>query len=281
MRRLAFNAVVMVVHILVAAHALVAPQIPLALSKYAVAKGIVAPFVIWTGFLPSREQLPTINIATAITKLHPLPEEELLTAYNRGNSYLISGQFDEALREFNHAADLDPTRGDIFLSRGIANEKLLQWEDAITDYKTANDLFKKRPFSNDDPTAISNLANAETGLGRWEDALKDFTRAAQLKSDYLAPQIGRALVLYQLDRPQETFAFFQSLAAQYPTYADAQAALAALYFEKGDLINANDCWEVAVEQDSRYQDDSWVRDIRRWPPKLADTLKKYRAEVTK
>ena len=153
--------------------------------------------------------------------------------------------------------------------------------DAIADYKTANGLFRKRPFSNDDPTAISNLANAETGLERWEDALKDFTRAAQLKNDFLAPQIGRALVLYQLDRPQETFAFFQSLAVKYPTYADAQAALAVLYYEKGDIENARDCWETALEQDSRYQDDEWVRDIRRWPPKLADSLKTFKVEVNK
>jgi tetratricopeptide (TPR) repeat protein len=263
-------------------HATTSGKAPLIiLSKYAVARGLVAPFILWNGFLPSRDDLPSINIPTAITKLHPLPEEELITAYNRGNSYLVSGRFDEALREFNHAADLDPSRGDVFLSRGIANEKLLSWEDAIDDYKKANELFKKRPFSTDDPTAVSNLANAETGLGRWEDALRDFTRAAQIKSDFLAPQIGRALVLYQLDRPQETFAFFQSLAVKYPAYADAQAALAVLYYEKGDSESAKDCWETALEQDSRYLDDEWVRDIRRWPPKLADSLKKFKSEISK
>ena len=40
-----------------------------------------------------------------------MPKGELTTAFNRGNSYLISGQFDDALIEFNHAADISPNNG--------------------------------------------------------------------------------------------------------------------------------------------------------------------------
>ena len=217
----------------------------------------------------------------------------MTTAYNRGNSYLVLGRFEEALNEFNRAAELGSSSSDVFLSRGIAEEKLLQWEDAISDYRKANELFRNKqfPFPRDDPTAISNLANAETGLNRWTEAYADFTKAASLNPDFLAPQIGRyidrlsiqsifpnphillifttaissllslfpnlpiilgkALVAYQLNRPQETFAFFQKLQNQYPTYADANAALATLYWEKGDIVNGNECWEDALEED-RY-----------------------------
>jgi tetratricopeptide (TPR) repeat protein len=233
---------------------------------------VMVPLITISGILPSREQLPTISIPTAIAKLHPLPEEELTTSYNRGNAYLMSGRFQDALVEFNRAADVRPDVADVYISRGIVNEKLFRWDDAITDYRKANDLLRKRPFAGDDPTVFSNIANAETGLNRWEDALKDFTYAAQLKSDYLAPQIGRALVLYQLDRKDEAIAFFKTLSIKYPAFADGLAALAVMDFDKGLVDEAKDAWETALEQDSRYEDIDWVLNIRRWPPKLVDSL---------
>lgn len=226
------------------------------LLPFSVVKILITPLLL------NSFEVPQVNIPTAISTLHPLPQEELVTSYNRGNSYLMMGDFENALTAFNQAAELAPESEDVYLSRGIVEEKLLKWDDAIADYNKANTIHKKRPFSGDDPTAISNIANAETGLLQWENALRDFTRAAQLKSDFLAPQIGRALVLYQLDRPEETFQYFKTIAVKYPYFPDGQAVLAAIYFEKGDIKQANDCWENALEEDSRYQDLDWVLNIR-------------------
>ena len=72
-----------------------------------------------------------MNIPTAITTLHPLPQEELVTSYNRGNSYLVMGQFEDALVEFNKAAELAPDSSDVYLSRGIVEEKLFRWQHPI------------------------------------------------------------------------------------------------------------------------------------------------------
>ena len=237
-------------------------------------RSLIAPLLF------SSFEVPQVNIPTAITTLHPLPQEELVTSYNRGNSYLMLGQFEDALLQFNAAAELAPESADVFLSRGIVEEKLFLWDAAIADYNKANTIYKKRPFAGDDATAISNIANAETGLLQWENALRDFTKAAQIKSDFLAPQIGRALVLYQLDRPEETYQYFRTLAIKYPYFPDGQAVLAALYFERGDIKAANDCFENAVEEDSRYEDIDWVLNIRRWPPKLVTTFARFKEQFS-
>ena len=260
----------MIFFVICAASCLTCTVSAVPLLGQAILRTFIAPLLL------SSFEVPQVNIPTAITTLHPLPQEELVTSYNRGNSYLMLGKFEDALVQFNQAAELAPDSADVFLSRGIVEEKLLQWDAAIADYNKANTIYKKRPFSGDDPTAISNIANAETGLLQWENALRDFTRAAQLKSDFLAPQIGRALVLYQLDRPEETFQYFKTLAIKYPYFPDGQAVLAALYFEKGDTQAANDCWENAVEEDSRYEDIDWVLNIRRWPPKLVTVLARFK-----
>jgi tetratricopeptide (TPR) repeat protein len=213
-------------------------------------------------------KISQVNIPYAMSTLHPLPQDELRLYWDRGDAYLMMGDFDNALMSYNQAEELIPeTRGvkegnQFYINRGTVNEKLLKWEDAIVDFKKANMVFKKSPFANDDPTSIYNIANAETGLLQWEDALRDFTRAAKLKSDLLEAQIGRALVLYQLDRPEETFQYFKTIAVKYPYFPDGQAVLAAIYFEKGDMKTANDCYENAIEEDPRYDDLDWVLNIR-------------------
>ena len=67
------------------------------------------------------------------------------------------------------------TKGDIFLSRGIVKEKLLRWNEAIDDYKKANQIFRSKPFANDDPTVFSNIANAETGLLQWQNVWTQYS----------------------------------------------------------------------------------------------------------
>ena len=71
-----------------------------------------------------------------------LPEEELTTSYNRGNAYLMQGQFEDALSSFNRAMELSPNNADILLSRGIVYEKLFKWQNAIDDYQLANSVLK-------------------------------------------------------------------------------------------------------------------------------------------
>eukprot|EP01031_Cornospumella_fuschlensis_P028203 gene28203-34056_t len=241
-----------------------------------VAKQVVASSWLLQGtFLPTREQTqPLLNIPAAISKYHPLPQEELLVAYSRGNSYLVSGKFDEALREFDRALEVSPNNADVFVSRGIAEEKLLKWDQAIEDYRKANTILKSRPFGSDDATCMSNIANAETGLGKWTDALRDFNYAIKLKPDFVAPQIGKALVLYQLDNREESWKIFSDMSDTYPDFPDGLAATAVISWDL-HKPGYEDMWQDAIKLDDRYQDVSWVRDIRRWSPKLVETLESF------
>lgn len=246
-------------------------------------KGVTAILVASPIFLlPTREEFrPNVNLPTALTKFYPLPEEALLNSYSRGNSYLTSGKFPEALRELNRAVELAPTSPDVYMARGIALEKVLKWQDAINDYRKANELFKRFPLAPDDATALSNIANAETGLLQWDKALEDFSKASKLQPGFLAPQIGRALVQYQLGNVDEASRFFTELIDDYPAFPDGLAVLAVIDYDKGDSKNAIENWQAALEIDSRYSDVNWIRDIRRWPPKLCDKLVEFMDYMSK
>jgi tetratricopeptide (TPR) repeat protein len=89
-----------------------------------------------------------LNIPKAMSTLHPLPREELRIDYERGNSYLLMGDFENALTYYNQAEELIfedqgfKEGNKFYISRGIVKCKLLQWEAAIADFNTANTIYR-------------------------------------------------------------------------------------------------------------------------------------------
>jgi len=236
-----------------------------------------------SGFLPSRDvQQPSVTVPIAISQLMPLPQEILLNSYSRGQSELVSGRFLEAVENFNIAAEAASSPSpDVYTSRGIAEEKLFRWDDAIADYKKSMQIIKRRfPFMSD-ATVLSNLANAESGrggIGDFELALRDFTLAANLDKSFVAPKIGRGLMLYELSDSKDTNSgeakkIFQELLQQYPTYPDFLAAIACIvYHESGPTAEVRSNFQKAIVGDPRYRDKMWVETVRRWPPRLVSVL---------
>ena len=246
------------------------------------AASLVAPLLLLEGpILPNRDQQSSaIRIPEAISKLHPLPQEELFTAYSRGNSYLVEGRFEDALSSLDLAEEINKDASDVYLTRGIVNEKLLRWDDALRDYNKAREIQKKKAlFGREDPTIISNIANAETGLLMWDDALRDFSLSSKMDGDFMAPKIGKALVLYELDRKKEGLTIIKQILDRYPdTFTDGMCAVAVMNYGMNPEMDGEELernvalLNDAVTQDSRYSDLEWVRDIRRWPPSLVSAL---------
>lgn len=236
--------------------------------------------------LPTVNLQPAINIPQSIRIMHPLPQEELMYSYNQGNIYLMSGQFDEAYSEINNAIDISPNNAELYITRGIILEKLNRYEEAINDYRKANEIRKKSNVigfvtNKDDPTIISNIANAETGLREYEKAMADFAYASRLQPDFIAPQIGKALVAYELDDIIQTKSIVSSILTKYPDFVDCVAIKAVLSMDEGNIKEAQENWEFVVDNDPRYNDLDWLRNIRRWTPKLVDKLEYFYQAINK
>lgn len=271
-------------------NALVLPIISTSLAKH-----ILLPFFLINNIIPdNQEPLSTLPIVQPNNLVNDASKQQvdIVASYNQGNFFLMSGQFDKALIEFNKIIKASPNNADFYISRGIIYEKLFDWDLAINDYRKANDIYKSTQLFhlNDDPVVLSNIGNALTGKLQWEEALKYFNNAAKLKPDYEAPLIGRALVQYQLGLKKESIAYFQLLSSRYPSFADGQAALAVMIYSNSnsnhDINNNNDIlndakthWETALEEDSRYLDIDWVENIRRWPPALVNDLKLFKTAI--
>lgn len=119
------------------------------------------------------------------------------------------------------------------------------------------------------------IANAEAGLGRYDEALRDYRKAAKMQPGYVFPQASAALMLYQLGQDAEAQKQMRLLLVKYPEFVDVRAALVVLYWKAGDFAKAETEWYAVVNEDPRYRRMQWVTETRRWPPRMLEGLQDF------
>ncbi|MGD1921362.1 MAG: tetratricopeptide repeat protein, partial [Pleurocapsa sp.] len=188
---------------------------------------------------------------------------------NRGNVRIGQYKLTEAISDFDRSIKIAPEYPDAYLNRGIAYEGKREWDKAISDY---NHVLEITP---QDPVALNNRGNAKAGQENWQDALVDYQKAADLAPNFPLARGNASLIIYQIgDRP-EAIRNMRNLVRKYPMYSDMRAALAAALWVEGQQGEAESNWVAAVGLDNRYQDLEWIRNIRRWPPKMVCSLEKF------
>jgi hypothetical protein len=65
----------------------------------------------------------------------------------------------------------------------------------------------------------------------------------------------------------------RGLLRKYPTFTDVRAGLTAALWGSGLEGQAESQWERV--DDSRYRDPRWLKQDRRWPPALIDSLEAF------
>ena len=188
---------------------------------------------------------------------------------NRGNVRIGQYKLTEAISDFDRSIQIAPEYPDAYLNRGIAYEGKKEWDKAISDY---NRVLEITP---EDPVALNNRGNAKAGQGNWQDALADYQKAAELAPNFPLARGNASLVIYQLGDRIEAIRNMRNLVRKYPMYSDMRAALAAALWVNGQQGEAESNWVAAVGLDNRYQDLEWIENIRRWPPEMIKSLKRF------
>jgi tetratricopeptide (TPR) repeat protein len=101
-------------------------------------------------------------------------QEELKGAFSAGIAALNAKNYDEAIRQFQLAAEKDATQPNVFGNLGLALYNAKKYDDAVEAYK------KSIALKADDPAIHLNLGLALASSGKIEDATKAVEEVAKL-----------------------------------------------------------------------------------------------------
>jgi len=205
-----------------------------------------------------------------------IPQVEARASSNRGNSRARQGKLTLALEDYNHAIELGPGEVDGYLNRGVTYEALGRLDEAVNDY---NMVLAIDP---DDPAAWNNRGNALMGLGKFRDARDSFKTALSISGpqQFAFAAVNLNLVEYELGNDEAVFKDLRAVLARWAdAFPDARAAYALLLWDRGDRIEAEAQWDRATTQDPRYRSLAWVKEFRRWPPRIRGLLQRFSASA--
>jgi tetratricopeptide (TPR) repeat protein len=177
---------------------------------------------------------------------------------NRGRTYHLMGRYEEALKDFDLAIELNPKDNRAFSLRGRTYRRMKHYEEALKDFDMAIELDPKYTWS------IASRGQTYRSMKRYEEALKDFDLAIELnpKLDWALAYRGRTYHLMQ--RYQEALRDFDLAIELNPKYAWAilnrgrvyrliqQYQQAILDFNRAIELDAEDDWYL-YERALSYQ----------------------------
>lgn len=223
-------------------------------------------------------------------------EPGLVWAYaNRANLYSRQGRYDDALRDYTRAIRLlcqavssKETEGEailtnpdapclgrelwvLYLNRGTVYRTLRRSKEALQDLNRALSI---RPY---EPLLLVNRAMVYVDQAKYDAALLDYQRAVERRPGDVQPfWVDYALTLFQRGRDTDAFGIMRRVASK-PGFAqsdDVKAAFAVILYDRGMLSDAEGLWG-ALERPRRFQDENFLRNERRWPPRAVEVALRY------
>lgn len=116
------------------------------------------------------------------------------TYVNRGVLQMRQRQFEAARADFDEAASIDPSLGEAYVNRGATFVGEDRFREGVQEIDRGLALGVKDPEK-----AFFNRGLANEGLGDLKAAYRDYSRAAELKPDWLAPKTE--LARFTVKRP--------------------------------------------------------------------------------
>ena len=130
----------------------------------------------------------TVPLAQTPDSSDTLPINEMaLLWFERGNAYVQSGDYEDAVEDFTQAITTDPNYADAYYSRGRVLGRLGKHQQAIGDFTQALSLNPKNANAHADRGA------AYGSLGQHALAISDFTQAITLNPNFAGAYYNRAV----------------------------------------------------------------------------------------
>lgn len=240
----------------------------------------------------------------ALDQLLDISPDNVAYLEMRATTHVDGKNFSKALSDYDTLLGLLREReGDslntarVLSGMALALEGIDRFGDAADAYEQSIQI-AKNCGSPPDPYVENSLGNCYASLGRWKDARDKYLSSARgfqtsRVSNGRAGGMQRrldgsifafsnaALMAAQLGDDDAALKEMKGIARRAPGSADMRAALAAMYWARGNTISAESEWEFACNSITvgcaKYEDMVWLETVRRWPPKMVTYMKDFLA----
>jgi len=182
-------------------------------------------------------------------KLSNVPEpnrQEAIAYYNRGVDCCIVGSYEEAIKDYSKAIELDGKFIPAYYNRGIAYCEKGSYEEAIKDYSKAIELDDKFVH------AYHGRGIAYCEKGSYEEAIKDYSKAIELDGKFVHAYHGRGRAYCEKGLYEEAIKDYSKAIELNDKYTYAYHGRGIAYFKKGSYEEAIKDYSKAIELDSKF-----------------------------
>ena len=170
---------------------------------------------------------------------------------HRGITYRLMKSNEDALKDFDRAIKVDPDYNLAIAQRGITYGEMKRYEDALKDFDRAIEIYSN------DKLAIARRGITYGEMKRYEDALKDFDRSIEIYSNDKLAIALRGYTYSLMKRYEDALKDFDRAIEINPDYTWAIARRGYTYslmkryedalkdFDRAIEINPDDKWAIA------------------------------------
>ena len=167
--------------------------------------------------------------------------ETASVSLSKGVALHYKNEYEEAIKKYDEAIELNPVFVEAYNSRGLAKEKLGRYQEAIADYNKVIELNPNHAI------AYSNRGDEKYYLGKHQEAIADYDKAVELDPNDAIAYNNRGCAKYHLEEHQEARSDFNEAIKLNPAFAEAHSNRGGAKYHLGQYREARSDFNKAIE----------------------------------
>ena len=172
--------------------------------------------------------------------------ETVAVLFYQGLASDNKGEYEEAIKKYDKAIELNSNYAEIYNNRGVVKNKLRKYQEAIADYNKAIELNPNYV------EAYNNRGNAKKDLGQHQEAIADYDKAIELNPDFAGAYSNRGATKSNWGQHQEAIADHDKAVELDQNDAIAYNNRGIAKSKLGQYQEAIDDFNKAIELDLNY-----------------------------
>ncbi|MGQ9722748.1 MAG: tetratricopeptide repeat protein [Candidatus Jordarchaeum sp.] len=183
---------------------------------------------------------------------------------SKGNSMVDRGEFEEAIKFYDQALEIDPKDVVALANKGTALDQLGKYREAVECFDKVLEINKK------DVEALNNKGSSLIRLGKYSEAIKHFNDALAVSPYNFVTHYNKGLALGKLGKYGEAIKSYDESLKIVPDYAIAIYSKAATLL---DLASTLSCDETVKKTEEAYKLFETVWSLKDTIPDKGNQLK--------